>query len=351
MPQTYLAVVSDRDGLGADQEFVLPARRLPLLGSQEGWTAAAAWLRGLRSLDPGPVDVVASLELYSVGSWQADALSRRLGVPHAVTVFENLGGNPLYRLPPWGLVARRVIRSATLFVCFTRAALDHAVALGCPADRCLLVHPGVDTEAFRPRHAGLPSEPSVLFVGMLRADRGANKGVTEIVAACQRLAADIEGLRLVLVGDGPLRPSLEAHAATLPFLEVLGPRRREEIPTLLRRARVLCLASRRTWKWEEQFSFALVEAMACGLPVVATRSGAIPEVVPDWNPLVPEGDVDALAAGIRAALGVAGANWGRRNRAHVLERFDLRRQGRLLAEALATLGPPHTSSAASRRQP
>ncbi len=345
MPDVELMVASDRTQPTADHNLVLRARRLPIVGGREGWTAAPAWLAGLARVNPGPVDVVVSLELFSFGSAQAASLARRLGVPHVVTVFETLAGNPLYRVPPWRGITRRVVASADRFVCFSRRAADHAAVLGCPANRCVVVHPGVDVDSFRPRPGGRADSPSVLFVGMLRSDRGADKGVAETVAACRRLAGEVDGLRLVMVGEGPLRDGLAAQAAALPFLCVTGYRPRREVAALMRDARVLVLASRPTAKWEEQFGYVLVEAMASGLPVVATRSGSIPEVVPEWNPLVPEGDVEALAEGIRSALGDAGDEWGRRNRAHVVERLNLDRQGVVLKDALTEV------SGAWRRRP
>jgi len=72
---------------------------------------------------------------------------------------------------------------------------------------------------------------------------------------------------------------------------------------MMREARVLMLASKRAWKNEEQFGYALVEAMASGLPIVCTLSGAIPEVVPAWNCFADEGDIAGLARGLHAALG------------------------------------------------
>ena len=77
--------------------------------------------------------------------------------------------------------------------------------------------------------------------------------------------------------------------------------------------------------------------MACGLPVVVTRCGALGEVVPEYNPVVDEGDLDAVADGLVQALGPAGAEWGERNRIAVDERYTLSTQGRRLGEAVERL--------------
>ena len=53
----------------------------------------------------------------------------------AVTVFENLADNPIYRLPPWGLIARHTSRHADGFICFTEGARQHAIERGCPPPR------------------------------------------------------------------------------------------------------------------------------------------------------------------------------------------------------------------------
>jgi glycosyltransferase involved in cell wall biosynthesis len=119
-----------------------------------------------------------------------------------------------------------------------------------------------------------------------------------------------------------------------PWVEFDGSRPRAEIPRLLRASRVAIVASKARKRWAEQFGFALVEAMACGLPVVATRSGAIPEVVAAWNPLAPEGDLEALADGLRAALGPQGATCGARNLQFVQRHYELHQQGAAMRAAI-----------------
>jgi glycosyltransferase involved in cell wall biosynthesis len=163
----------------------------------------------------------------------------------------------------------------------------------------------------------------VLFVGELRPD----KGIRDLVQACAIAAATVPDLRLRVLGDGPLLDELTTLARSTPFLEVLGRRPRDEVPDLLRHARVVSVPSRSRRLWAEQFGFALVEAMATGLPVVTTACGAIPEVVPAWNPIVREGDVAAIARGVEAALGMQGVEWGRRNRAYAELHYELHHQG------------------------
>jgi glycosyltransferase involved in cell wall biosynthesis len=315
--------------LHGDVDFALPARRIPFLGHPDRWTAALAWLRDLDSVDPGPVDLVVSQELSNPGSLQASRLAQRLGVPHVVLIFEVLRNSPLYMLPPWRQIARRVSRSGDGFLCFTETARQHAMARKSPEYLCDVVYLGVDTRRFCPAEART-TEAIVAFVGELRPD----KGVRDLVKACETAVGHGTDLTLRIIGDGPLRAELEAARDRLPFLEVLGRRPRDEVPDLLRGARVVGVPSRSRPFWAEQFGFALVEAMATGLPVVTTRCGALPEVVPEWNPIVDEGDVSALSDAIVTALGSAGDEWGAKNRQYVLDHYDIDRQGVAFGDAL-----------------
>jgi glycosyltransferase involved in cell wall biosynthesis len=308
-----------------------PLRRLPVLGSPDRWTAALAWFEGLDQLDPGPVDAVVSLELFSATSAAGSRLARRLRVPHVVVIAEMLLDKPFYRVPPWRGYTKAVVRLADVFVCDTEMAADHAVALGCDPARTQVVYPGIDVELFRPAPPEeRTTEPIVVSVGALRTGKGAQ----DVVAACDVVADRVPGLRLVLIGGGPLRREVEALAATRPHVEVRGPLSREAVASELARGRVFASAPYRFRFWAEQFGFALVEAAACGLPIVATDCGVIREVVPSHNRLVAERDIDGLAAGIVDALGPAGRRWGEANRQLACRRYDIRTQAARLAEIL-----------------
>lgn len=337
VPDTHLTVVSDRSGWGADDEIVLPVRRLPVAGAERASVAAIAWYSHLDRAEVR-ADVVISLELCSVGSRQASKIAHRVGGAHGVTMFENLSENLVYRLPPWRRMTSVTARSADGFIGFTKMSGDHAVDRGVPRDRLSVVSPGVDLKMWSPRSGGRATANTVAFVGRLQRDVGADKGVEQIVDACALLTGSIPDLKLLLIGDGPLRSRLERLSETTSFIEVAGPLHRSEVARRLREeARVFTIASNETAKWAEQFGFALVEAMATGLPIVATQSGAIPEVVPHWNPLVAERDVVGLASGLRRALGPEGDAWATQNRSFAEANYDLTRQGVRLRHALEAI--------------
>jgi len=141
------------------------------------------------------------------------------------------------------------------------------------------------------------------------------KGVDVLIDAFGRIAAQQDGLRLAIVGDGPERPALEAQVAQAGLrgrVDFVGIVERPDALALIASSRVFCLASRR-----EPFGLVLAEAMALGTPIVATRTGGIPEVVREG--------IDALLVDADDSPALAGAL------TQVLENRDL--AGRLAASA------------------
>ncbi len=120
------------------------------------------------------------------------------------------------------------------------------------------------------------------------------KGLRILLEAAARLTADFT---LLIDGQGPYRADLEGTAralglsARLVFMEPSH----EEVPEYLACMDALVLPSYTTPQWTEQFGRVLVEAMACGVPVVGSTSGAIPSVIGDAGLVFPERDAAALA--------------------------------------------------------
>lgn len=179
----------------------------------------------------------------------------------------------------------------------------------------------------------------VLFVGNLVPI----KGLDTLLAAWRILQA--RGAlgpsdRLVLIGDGPLRPQLEA-AAKEPALagawRVLGPRPQGEIAKWMHAATVLCLAS-----LNEGMPNVVVEALASGLPVVATAVGGIPDLVkPEVNGyLAPSGNAGELAAALARALD---RNWDSRQIAVTAAGYNWSALAARNLEVLANAVPSQTT--------
>ena len=173
-------------------------------------------------------------------------------------------------------------------VAMTEFERDLLVEIGVPIDQIVVKPHFVEDEGTRT----LPPSASdtVVFVGRLSEE----KGVATLVEAWAE--ARPTGLRLVVIGDGPERAQLQAHAPS--SVEFVGWLDRREVASWLRDARALAFPS----IWYEPFGMVLIEAMATGTPVVASQLGGIPQVVGDGGDelLAKPGDVQSWAGRIRA---------------------------------------------------
>ncbi len=170
---------------------------------------------------------------------------------------------------------------------------------GIPRESIPRLHTGVDVRSFAPRDLPRDPRPTLLFAGNL----SESKGALTLLAAALRLAGEVPGLRLRMLGRGDLAERLRAEAAAAgrsDLLELPGFVAREDLPHELARADVFAAPS----VYEGGPGFVYLEAMACGLPVIAGQNGGAGEVVRDGETgcLVPPGDVEALVAALRRLL-------------------------------------------------
>lgn len=205
---------------------------------------------------------------------------------------------------------RYALRAAARVISVSQSLKTVAASLGIAPERIRVVPNGVDVDRFHPRDPaqarktlGLPDDRTILLsVGGLNEGKGHHR----VVALLPRLLKERPDILYVIVGSErasdtvrPLLNRLVQQAGLADHVLIVGERRHEEIPLWLAASDVFCLATR-----SEGWANVLLEAIACGRPVVATRVGGNAEVVPSdrLGILVAPEDDDALADAIAEAL-------------------------------------------------
>ena len=265
--------------------------------------------------------------------YMADLVSRLLGREGTAFV------STLHRVDPWWEQSGRLrsklktyldgclagLRDVHLIAVSHDVATAAVRALGVNSDRIRVIYNGIDFKRFPfdpsrsfPRD---PSDPCLVQIG--RMDE--QKGHSVALEAFPRVLEAFPKARLLFVGDGPLRASLENQARRLGLdgrVEFLGIR--SDIPSLLRRADLFWMPSR-----FEGLPIACLEAMACGLPTVTTNVVGLREVAVDGvtSCVVPPDSPDALAqASLRILKDPALATrMGLAGRQRVVEKFSIER--------------------------
>lgn len=253
-----------------------------------------AMLRG--ALDHG-ADVVHAHAYGYFPTW-VGSLARSLdGAALVITPHSDAGGARLSKRLFDRIVPRLTLRQASRIIALTRHEASHLESLGLRRERIAVIPNGVDVAEFgdlplrRPRHEGA----TALFVGRLDP---AQKGLEPLIEALALLPPSA-GLRLRLVGEdwggAPLVRRLSAALRVEDRIDVVGPVSRPQLLDEYARADLLVLPS-----LFEPFGIVLLEAMAAGLPVVASRVGGIPEVVVDGETglLVEPGNPEDLASAL-----------------------------------------------------
>ena len=332
MPGTRVTAIGSYPPPG-DVRWVRGAYRRPVRRFVEA--GALAWQTRLDAL-AADFDWCASLELCSLVTGQVADYARRHRIRQAVVTWENDPYQPLYRLPPYRRATRKALE-ADLFICLIEASRTHLLDLGVPPDRIAVVSPGVDTRLFHPADRPV-EEPVATFVSPL----ARNKGLDRVLEAFKRVKRELPEARLEVMGRGPLEGlARRAAADAASGVTVVAAGDATAVARTLRRGAVFVTAPRMTWKWNEQFGLAYLEAMACGLPVVTTRCGTNHEAVRGDNLLLAD-DPDALAEGLLAFLldPRRRRQVGSANRALVLAENELMQQARRFAEAFAAREDP-----------
>jgi len=216
--------------------------------------------------------------------------------------------------------SRKYRTAADIYVAISRAVGDGLLGAGLDPARLSIIHSAVDLEPLD--RAAPTSETQALpgpVVGCVAA-MTAEKGLGTMVEAWPAVVRAIPAARLVLVGDGPDRCELEMSSRESPPGSIVFAGHRDDVPAWLKSCDVYVQPSR-----AEGLGTSVLDAMACRLPVVASRVGGLPEAVADGETgiLVPAGDAGALTDAILGLLtdGQRATAMGMAGRARVERHF------------------------------
>lgn len=248
-------------------------------------------------------------EPYDLVTFHAVIAARRRGAKVVFFTWQNLDRSfP----PPFGLIEKFVLSRAAGAIAGNSEAAGIIRRKGYRGPMATIPQFGVDPDIF-----DLPDSPgearpfTVGFAGRLVRE----KGLTVLIEAISGLDGD---WRLDIVGEGPLRGDIEQasrRAGVASRVRFLGGLPSQEMPAFYHGIDALVIPSLTAPNWKEQFGRVIIEAMACGVPVVGSDSGEIPNVIGDAGIVCPEGDSMALGAalirlmrtpGLRAELSTYG---------------------------------------------
>jgi glycosyltransferase involved in cell wall biosynthesis len=249
--------------------------------------------------------------------WFAAEAVRAKGSAKVVqTVWETIPFLHAYRSRHARRYRDQVVAGTDLFLPATERARDTLRLEGVPASRMVVTPPGIDLDRFRavaPPDPP-PSEHLILSAGRLVWEKGHQDVMRAVAALHKGLLGTPRRPRLLIVGSGPEEARLRRYASELGIAASVEFRSvpYEEMPAVFASASALALGSLPSAQggmhplappqvfWEEQFGLVFAEAMAAGLAIVTTLSGAIPEVVGDSADLVAPGDWMAIARALEA---------------------------------------------------
>jgi phosphatidylinositol alpha-1,6-mannosyltransferase len=272
--------------------------------------------RELARLLRQPWDLVHCWEEPYIAAAAQVAFATPRRVPLIFATFQNISKR---YPPPFSWIERYTMARASGIIAFGRTVFDVVSPKTAPGTPVRVIPPGVDVTRFRPdsnarsvvfdRYGWSQGIPVVGFLGRFVTEKG-----------CWFLTRVLDRIetpwRALFVGSGPLELELRAwsrrHGDRVRIETAV---QHHDVPPFVNAMDLLCAPSQTTNEWREQFGRMLIEAFACGVPVVGSDSGEIPYVIADAGIVVREGDVDgwtqAIAGllanpGLRADLGGRG---------------------------------------------
>lgn len=239
-------------------------------------------------------DIAHVAETYYGYTYQATKAKKRGWVKKIVsTVWETISNNN-QSLPGRAKIKKFCKENIDHFIAVTQIAKRALIEEGIAKEKITVIPFGVDIKKFTPSKSKKKKRNiNILCVARLVPE----KGVLDLLNAFLELKKTNKNLTLTFVGNGPLKSHLVGYKGV--FVKKVN---YNKMPAEYHKADIFCLASQSTKTWEEQFGMCLVEAMASGLPIVSTLTGAIPEVCGEVALLVKPNSLQELVIALEKLI-------------------------------------------------
>ena len=185
-------------------------------------------------------------------------------------------------------IGRWIFRSSDAIICYTETERDQMVDIGVPPDKIHVIHNGIDTSVFVPSNLS-PPKKQILWIGRFTP----GKGLEYLLKGFQIFSQNFPDYILMMVGQGSLKDDVTKMIQKMNLEDRIIQRDfipNEEIPNLYQESCLFILPS-----LEEGVPRTILEAMACGKPVVCTALPQLVDIVSGCGILVPKGDPEAIA--------------------------------------------------------
>ncbi len=287
------------------------------------------------------VDVINISDCFYFYCGQAAKLAKKLGKKLVVIVWENVEKHLSTYLPPYSFNVSQVLAQADLFIARSEGARGYLLSIGVEETKIKVIYKGINIKEFIPKKRKKDGKVRILYVGQLIK----NKGVNELLEAFKRLNSEFKNLELWLLGRSKgenLEEKIRNLSKSLPIV-LKSQVDYDKLPEIYQKADIYCHLSQ-DWKYlglfkggNDWFPYATIEAMACGLPIVATRVGGIPEQLGNLgNVYVEQRDVDASYKGLKKMIvdKKLQKKIGAANRKRAEKMFDIKVQARKTEEVI-----------------
>ncbi len=288
-------------------------------------------------------------EPYNFATFHLQSIAQRLKAKTVFFAWQNLNR----RYPsPFNLMERAVLRRADACIAGNHdsAQVWRAKGFGGPIE--VIPQFGVDPDIFAPRDGGGDGSDgksdgknavaTIGYVGRFVKEKGPDLLLRALAGLSGESHGDTSQWRAEFVGSGPMQNALFALTEQLGLSDRVTFRPwlpSAQLPAIYPTFDALVLPSRSRRNWKEQFGRALIEAMACGVPVIGSTCGEIPHVVDGAGLVFPEGDVNALRTCLERLIRDADLrrDLAARGREHVLRHYTQKHIAAATAEVYRTV--------------